>query len=209
MNDVSRRGWSAAVAVFTVGFAVVALAGPCFAEAATFAKPAHAGSQGMDPAARAAGNAKAGTGEGIVQSVSAKAIVLRELDGRTVTVPVASSTQVFVDGKRASLRDVRAGYDASSARKAGKSARVLQAFDLLSPHAVSVGVVDSVSTGVVVVTWTGGTTVSVPVNARTRVLVDGKRATLAAVKAGYTVVIDPKDSKSNKPAHELRFLRPV
>jgi hypothetical protein len=41
------------------------------------------------------------------------------------------------------------------------------------------------------------------------VLLDGKPATLDAVKAGYTVVMTAKDSKGNKPAHELRFLRPV
>jgi hypothetical protein len=193
MNDISRRSLSAAVAV-TVGLAAAVLAGPSVADAATFAKPV---------------NAKAGAREGIVQSVSSKAIVLRELDGRTVRIPVAPSTRVFVDGKQASLRDVRAGFVASVAWKTGKSARVLQAFDLLGPHAVSVGVVDSVSTGVLVVTETGGTTLSVPVNERTRVLIDGKRATLAAVKPGYTVVISANDSKGNKPAHELRFLRPV
>ena len=192
----------------TVAFAAVALAAPSFAKAATFAKPAHPGSQGKGPAARGAGNAKAGVAEGIVQSVSAKAIVLRELDGSTVSVPVASSTHVFVDGKRASLGDVRAGFVASAAWKAGKSAPVLRAFDLSGQHAVSVGVVDSVSTSVLVVTRTGGTTVSIPINAKTRVLVDGKPATLAAVKAGYTVVITAKDSKGDKPAHELRFLRP-
>lgn len=207
MNDVSERSWSAAVAV-TVGIAAVALAAASFAEAATVAKPVPAGAQGKAPPARGAGNAKAGTGKGIVQSVSAQAIVLRELDGSTVRVPVASSTHVFVDGKRASLRDVKAGFVASAAWKAGKSARVLHAFDLSGRDAVSVGVVDSVSTRVVVVTGTGGTTVSIPVDAKTRVLVDGKRATLGAVKAGYTVVLTAKDSKSGKPARELRFLRP-
>jgi hypothetical protein len=193
MSDIAKRRWSATVAV-TVGLAAVVLAGPSFAEAAAFAKPAHA---------------KVDAREGIVQSVSAKAIVLRELDGRTVSVPVALSTHVFVDGKRASLRDVNAGFVASVAWKVGNPARVLQAFDLLGRHPVSVGVVDSVSTGVLVVTESDGTTVSIPVNARTRVLVDGKRASLAAVKRGYTVVISANDSKGNKPAHELRFLRPV
>ena len=86
---------------------------------------------------------------------------------------------------------------------------MLQAFDLSGQHAVSVGVVDSVSTGVLVVKESGGTTVSIPVNAKTRVLVDGKPASLAAVKGGYTVVLTAKDSKGDKPAHELRFLRPV
>ncbi len=191
MNDTSRRSWTAAVAV-TVGLVLVAV--PSLAGAATFAKPV---------------DAKAGAREGIVQSVSARVIVLKELDGTTVRIPVALSTHVFVDGKRASLRNVRAGFVASVAWKTGKPARVLQAFDLLGPHPVTVGVVDSVSTGVLVVTENGGTTLAVPVNARTRVLIDGKRATLAAVKRGYTVVISANDSKGKRPAHELRFLRPV
>jgi hypothetical protein len=194
MSDISRKRWRAALAVM-VGFAAVALAGPSLAGAATLA--------------RGAGHAKAGAREGIVQSVSAKAIVLRELDGTTVSIPVAVSTHVFVDGRRASLRDVKAGFVASAAWTAGKPARVLQAFDLLSPHAVTVGVVDSVSTGVLIVKESDGTKVSIPVNARTRVLIDGKPAKIAAVKRGYTVVIPARDSKGDKPAHELRFLRPV
>ena len=120
--------------------------------------------------------------------------------------------QVFVDGKHALLTDVKAGYVASAAWKAGGTAHVLQAFDLSARHAARVGVVDSVSTGAVVLTETGvtsGATVSIPVNAKTRVLIDGKPAKLAAVEAGYTVVITANDAKGNKPAHELRFLRPV
>jgi hypothetical protein len=213
MRDVSTRVWRAAVAVSIVS--AVAFAGPSFARAATLAKPAQAGGPGKTPPAHGAAEVKAGRGEGIVQSVSANAIVLRELDGSTVSIAVASSTHVFVNGTQASLPDVKAGFVASAAWKAGGSARVLQAFDLSGPHAVTVGVVDSVSSGVLVVTETsatsgaGGTTLSIPVNAKTRVLVDGKPATLAAVKAGYTVVITAKDPKGNKPAHELLFLQPV
>lgn len=203
MNTLSIRSWSAVVAV-----TAVVLAGASLAEASTFEKPVPAGSQGKAPPARGPGNAKAGAGKGIVQSVSATAIVLRELDGSTVRIPVAANTHVFVNGLRASLRDVRAGFVASAVWKAGKPARVLQAFDLSGPKAVSVGVVDSVSTGALVVTGTGGSTVSIRVDAKTRVLVDGKPSTLAAVRAGYTVVRSAKDSKGGRPARELRFLRP-
>jgi hypothetical protein len=193
MNAFPRRDWSTAVAVMVV---VAALAG-----ALTAPTPAHARSPGKDAA-------PSGAGEGIVQSVSASAIVLRELDGSTVSVPVASSTHVFVDGKRASLRDVKVGFVASGTWKVGKPATLLQAFDSSGKHAVSVGVVDSVTTGVLVVTGIGGTKVSIPVDAKTRVFLDGKAATLAAVKPGYTVAITAKDSKGGKPAHELHFLRP-
>lgn len=203
MYEISIRSWSAVVAVIAV-----VLVGASLAEASTFEKPVPAGSQGKAPPAHGPGNAKAGAGKGIVQSVSATAIVLRELDGSTVRVPVALSTRVFVNGLRASLRDVKAGFVASAKWKAGKPTRVLHAFDLSGSDAVSVGVVDSVSTGVVVVTGTGGSTVSIPVDAKTRVFVDGKPSTLAAVRAGYTVVRTVKDSKGARPARELRFLRP-
>jgi hypothetical protein len=195
----------------------VAFAGPSFAQAATLAKPAQGGGPPKTPPAHGPAKIKAGRGEGIVQSVSlsANAIVLRELDGSTVSISVAASTHVFVNGKQASLRDVQAGFVASAAWKAGGSARVLQAFDLSGPHAVTVGLVDSVSGSVLVVTKTSttsgaaGAPLSIPVSAKTHVFVDGKPATLAAVKAGYTVVIAPGAQKGNKPAHELLFLQPV
>jgi hypothetical protein len=214
MHDVSRRALRAVVAV-TIVVAAMPLAAPSLARAATLAKPAHAGPPAKTPPGHSAAEVKAGRGEGIVQSVSANAIVLRELDGSTVSVSVASGTHVFVDGKRSSLSDVKAGFVASAVWKTGGSARILQAFGLSGPHAVTVGVVDSVSSGVLVVTKTsaasgaGGTTLSIPVNAKTRVLVDGKPATLAAVRTGYTVVITANVPKGNKPAHELFFLQPV
>ena len=189
MSRFSKASWTAA-AVF-VALAAVALAGPSVAEAAAPAK-----------------SAKAGTRTGIVQSVSPKAIVLRELDGSTVRVPVALSTRVFVDGRRATLHDIRRGFVATATGSAGKPARVIQAFNLSDQHAVRVGIVDSLTNGVLEVTLTDGGTLSIPVNAKTHVLVDGKRATLAAVKTGYTVVIPAKSSKGDKPARELRFLRP-
>ena len=77
-----------------------------------------------------------------------------------------------------------------------------------APGLQSFGIGNSLSTGVLEVTLPGGGTLSIPVNAKTHVLVDGKRATLAAVKTGYTVVIPAMSLKGNRPAHELRFLRP-
>jgi hypothetical protein len=190
MSRVSRESCTAAAAVL-VALAAVALAGPSVAEAAAPAKPA-----------------KAGPRKGIVQSVSPRAIVLRELDGSTIRVQVAPSTRVFVDGKRATLHDIRRGFVATVTGTAGKPARVLQAFNLSGQHAVRVGVVDALSDGVLDVTLSDGGALSIPVNAKTHVLLDGRRATLAAVKTGYTVVIPAQNSKGKRPAHELRFLRP-
>ena len=190
MSRVSKRSWTAA-ATALVALAAIALAGPSVAEAAAPAKAA-----------------KSGARKGIVQSVSSRAVVLRQLDGSTVRVQVAPSTRVFVDGKRATLLDIRRGFVATATGTAGKPARVLQAFNLSGPHAVRVGVVDALSDGVLDVTLSDGSTLSITVSAKTHVLLDGKRATLAAVKTGYTVVVPAQSSKGNKPAHELRFLRP-
>lgn len=48
--------------------------------------------------------------EGVVQSVGPRSVVLRELDGTLVTVPVGLETQVFLDGRPDVLADVRPGY---------------------------------------------------------------------------------------------------
>src|SRR4030095_12432005 len=169
MTRVSRRSWTAATVVVTL--AAVVIAGPSVAKAAAPAKPVKAGAR----QARAQANpAKAAARKGIVQSVSPKAIVLRELDGSTVRVPVAPSTRVFVDGRRATLLDIRRGFVATATGSAGKPARVIQAFNLSGQHAVRVGIVDALSDGVLDVTLSDGGTLSIPVNAKTHVLVDGK-----------------------------------
>lgn len=216
-----RPSWSAILAVPVV-FAALALSlgpdwgGPVAASAASSAKPVttpaakpeQAGPKTKNPESHGPGSTEGGTGQGIVQSVSPRALILRELDGGTVTVPVVPHTRVFVDGKLASLRDVKPGFVAVARWKAGKPARVLHTFDLSRPNAVEVAVVESVTAHAAVVTDSGGSTVTIPVNSRTRVLVDGKPAALQAVKTGDTVVIMSKDVKGKKPASELRFLRP-
>ena len=162
-------------------------------------KPVDQTPHGKSPATRQ----QAGGAHGIVQSVGAKVVVVRELDGSSVDVPVAPSTRVFVDARRASLADVRPGFVASASWKAGKAAAQLQAFD---PSA-SVALVVSVSPRAVVVANAAGSNVTIRVTPRTRVLLDGTPASLRAVEAGYTLVLEASGSGS-KPATELRFLRP-
>jgi hypothetical protein len=144
----------------------------------------------------------AGSANGIVQSVSARAVVVRELDGSTVTVPVAGSTRIFVDGGHASLADVGPGFVASASWKAGRAAAELEAF---APSA-SVAVVQSVSDRAVVVSQAGGSTTTIRVTPRTRVLLDGRPVPLRTVQAGDTLVLAA--GAGAKPAAELRFLRP-
>src|SRR5262245_41036903 len=50
------------------------------------------------------------TGNGIVQAVRAHAVVVRQLDGRTVVVPVGPRTVVTVNGANAGLAEVQPGF---------------------------------------------------------------------------------------------------
>jgi hypothetical protein len=142
-----------------------------------------------------------GSGQGIVQSVSAIAVVLRELDGSTLSVPVDSKTRVVIDGKQGSLRDLKPGYVALASWKSDGPAPVLQVFT------AGVTVVASISGGTVTLTRPDGSTASITVGPKTRILVDGRPASLGDVQPGYILV--PRPSKGRKTGGELAFLRPV
>lgn len=69
-------------------------------------------------------------GRGIVQAVTTRTVVLRRLDGSTLTVPVDGKTKVLVDGKRATLADVEPGFVAVVVWRAGEPAQELRTFSL-------------------------------------------------------------------------------
>jgi hypothetical protein len=146
---------------------------------------------------------QAGSARGIVQSVAAKAIVLRELDGTMVRVPVAPSTHVFLNGQRATLSVAQPGLVALASWKAGKPATSLQIFD----SSATVAVVRSVAAQSVVVSLPSGASDTIRIGPKTHVLLDGKPAQLRAVKPGYLLVLRGAASTS-KRATELHFLRP-
>src|SRR5712691_3912540 len=70
------------------------------------------------------------TDQGVVQSVSASAIVVKELDGSSVSVPVNAQTSILVDGRAALLQDVKPGFVAIAKWKDGKPAQEVRGFDL-------------------------------------------------------------------------------
>ena len=67
------------------------------------------------------------------------------------------------------------------------------------------GVVQSVSTSVVFVRQLDGSTLSVPVDRKTRITVNGRSARITDVKPGYVLVAA---WKAGQPATILRFVRP-
>ncbi len=123
-------------------------------------------------------------------------------------VPVAARTLVLVNGVPASLSDVKPGFVAEFTGLAGRAARVLKALDPPPVRTVGAATVQSVSAAAVVVTGADGSTVTIPVDARTRVLVDGNQATLADVRPGDRIWVGSGASSATRPVRELRFRRP-
>ena len=65
--------------------------------------------------------------QGVVQSVGSTSVVVKQLDGSAVTVPVdRRTTQVFVNNKHAQWTDVKPGYVLSATWKVGKPAPTLR-----------------------------------------------------------------------------------
>jgi hypothetical protein len=148
------------------------------------------------------------TDQGVVQSVSATEVVLKALDGSSVTVPVDGSTRVLVDGKVGTLQAVKPGFVAVATWKPGKAAQALQAFDLSPKSGERLATVKSVSSTRVVVNGANGGTVTIHANVRTHVFLDGRPSSLRSIQAGDTLVVTGTTANHGKPAVELRFLSP-
>jgi hypothetical protein len=142
--------------------------------------------------------------QGVVQSVSANAILLKALDGSVVSIPIDGSTRFYVGDRPASLGDIKPGFVVTAAWRDGSAAAEISA---LNPSpGPSVSIVASVGTGKIVVTSPDGSSTTIRVNNRTREFVDGKRARPQDVKPGYTVSTpSANSSRSGDTADELHF----
>jgi hypothetical protein len=65
---------------------------------------------------------------GRVQSVSPSAIVLRERDGSIVTIPVSPQTVVKVNGRPATLTQIKRRFQVTTLRIDGGAATLVRAF---------------------------------------------------------------------------------
>ena len=120
---------------------------------------------------------------GIVQSVSASQIVLRELDGSTVSLAVDSATLVLLNGSPAQLTDIQPGFVAAVAHNRAQPARAVRAFGRLAAN-VDRGVIASVSGRQFVLRLVDGSSLTLHITARTRVRLNGSAATPAAIRPG-------------------------
>jgi hypothetical protein len=123
---------------------------------------------------------------GVVQSVSATRIVLRELDGSTVEIAVGPSTRVLLNGQPAGLLDIQPGFVAAVGHDGAAPARVIRAFGRVQPL-VDRGVVVSMSPRRLVIRTAAGDKLAFRITPRTRFRWRRLPATAAAVRAGRIV----------------------
>lgn len=206
MGGSSRKclGAGACALALAVGWSAPAAAG-------TLPQPAN------PPAKMVAGSPRdrPGSERGVVQSVSASGLMLKTLDGSTVAAAVDARTRVLIDGKPASILDVRPGFVAvvSFRGASGQAALEVDAFttspSLPARVEPAAGVVRSISRSELVLTSLDGTTVHFRVDASTRVLVDGKPASILDVHPGFVAVVRPGTATGNGSGQKAGELREV
>lgn len=123
---------------------------------------------------------------GIVQSVEPAGVVLRALDGTAVAVPLAVETRYRVNGRPATIADLRPGFVAEVVRSGTGAAIVVRAFGLVE-RPVERGVIARLALRGLVLRRGQGDTVRVPINDRTVVWRGGLRVPLRTLRRGMAV----------------------
>ena len=142
---------------------------------------------------------------GIVQSVSSTQIVLRGLDGSTLTLAVGPRTLVLLNGQPSTLSAIQPGFAAAVAHNGSRPARAVRAFgQKRAAKQIDKGVVVSVSPSLLVLRQLDGTIMSVSVNEHTQVVLDGVPASLASLKPGFLAAAL---HFGTAPARQVRALR--
>jgi hypothetical protein len=155
-----------------------------------------------DPAA-AARNAT--VDRGVVQSITSTQIVLRGLDGGTLSFTIGPRTQVLLNGVASSTSAIQPGFSAAVTHTAAGRAVLIRAFG--KPRAVKQidkGVIVSVAPTLLVLRQVDGTKVSVSVGPQTSVILDDVFATLAELRPGYLAAVLHYGAQ---PAREVRALK--
>ena len=156
----------------------------------------------------AAGSASAGfrnlvLDKGIVQSVSPGQVVLRALDGSTITITIGPRTRVFLNGDPVSVTAIQPGYVAGALHDGNRPAVYVRAVGK-APLVVDKGVIASVSsTSITLRTLTG--IVTIAVGPSTSVQLSGKPATIADLRPGYPAEVA---HRGTDPALEIRARGP-
>jgi hypothetical protein len=122
------------------------------------------------------------TDKGVVQAASSASIVLRGLDGSTVSLSLGPATVVRLNGNPATAADLRPGLVAAVTHRGPRPARIVRAFGTVK--VVERGTVEAVSTQELVLRRPDGSVVTIPWDAATTVRKFGRPARREAVRVG-------------------------
>lgn len=124
---------------------------------------------------------------GVVQSVTSGSIVLRALDGSTVEIAVGQGTILRLNGRRATLTEIRPGHVAAVFHEPSAPARLVRAIGT-SRLRTDDGRITRVRRLVLTVRAGGGELLQVRLGLRTRIRwADGKPAGRLALRVGRAV----------------------
>jgi hypothetical protein len=93
--------------------------------------PALAGGKGPQAGKRGNQGAPANSGitvsvQGVVQAVSSSTVLVKQLDGSAVVVPIDGTTHVYVNGKPAHWGEVKRGFVLIASWQSGRPAGTLR-----------------------------------------------------------------------------------
>jgi hypothetical protein len=125
---------------------------------------------------------------GIVQSVGPAEVVLRALDGTEVSVPVGPATRIRLNGRPATLTEVRRGLVAEAVTVGDGPAVVIRAFGRLAQEAV-VGELVRIRPRALVVRGETGAQTRIAVTRSTRARDGTARIALRALRPGMRVQV--------------------
>jgi hypothetical protein len=142
--------------------------------------------------------------KGVVQEISETAIVLRALDGSTVTLALGPATTYKLNGRPAALADLRPGLVAAVTHNGSRPARVVRAFGAVT--LVEEGVVESATRSELTLRRADGTLVTIGVGPETKVRKFGRPARRAAIRPGLAARVT---YAPGAPAKLVALMRPL
>lgn len=152
--------------------------------------------------AATAGTQALTTDKGVVQSISSTSIVLRGLDGSTLTLALGPLTIVRLNGRDVGVDALRPGLVASVTHRGDRPARVVRAFGTVK--VVEQGTIESVSPLELVIRRADGTAAAIALDTGTKVRRFGQPARRAALKPGRLVRVT---SVPGSPARLVAVVR--
>ena len=107
--------------VASLAVAALAVAAPSYADRGKFSQR----SGGPPTPASQFGNATVSV-QGVVQSVVGSTVIVRQLDGSSVSIGLGKSTHITVDGRPGKISDVKPGFVLVTTIKAGQPTSTLR-----------------------------------------------------------------------------------